>query len=625
MRILNYIRKAVFGEEKKRAGSLAGNYYQDRNRPQVTSENALELSDILTCVRVLAESIASLPLCVYMYGNNGGQKAKEHPLFELLRWQPNANMTSYDLRLWMMIDCLLRGNGVAQVLRDGTGKVVELYPLFCSKLGYHLMDDGTLHYTYPDPDDPEKDLMLEQDEVLHIRLFASGYLMSPSLIELGSELLSGALGAENYTREFFENGTAVSGVIEYPNEMDEETFQRLKQDWSNKYSGTGSRHKTPILEGGARFTPIALSHAETQMLESRKYTRSQIAGLFRVPAHLINDLERATFSNIVEQDLGFVKHTLRPYLTNWEQKLRMTLLSDSEKDMYYFKHETDDLLRGDLKQRMDAYAQGIQNGIFSPNDARRREDEPTYEGGDTYFVNGALMPVEQQVEKDDAVAIVVNETNEDRVSEEVAKKLKNKLSEHKEKVGDAKSKQTTLRKLKICYNRGIGAYRTNPDSVRPSVTSPQQWAMARVNSFLYALRNGKFRGGKHDTDLLPASHPMKGSNYGKDDEKNQVVNKTYSDYPQSATNNAKRALKWLKENDNPNDCLTAVGFQRANQLANRESLSRDTIARMASFKRHQQNKDVPYSEGCGGIAWDCWGGTSGIEWAINKLKEIDKE
>jgi len=99
---------------------------------------------------------------------------------------------------------------------------------------------------------------------------------------------------------------------------------------------------------------------------------------------------------------------------------------------------------------------------------------------------------------------------------------------------------------------------------------------------------------------------------------------TYNDYPQSATNNAKRALKWLEENDNPNDCLTPVGFARANQLKNRENLSRETIARMASFKRHQQHKDVPYSEGCGGIAWDCWGGTSGIEWAIKKLKEIDQ-
>ena len=504
MQILDFVRKSVFGSPQKRNGSLYK--FSTKTVHDVDKDNALEMADVLTCVRVLAESVACLPLCIYAKNDDGGFKAYDHPLYDILRWQPNANMTSYDLRLWLMIDALLRGNGVAQVIRDNTGNVVELYPLFANKIKYHLMPDGTLHYLYPDPEDEENELMLEQDEVLHIRTFSSGHLLSPSLIELGNDLFSGGKSAEAYTREFFENGSAVSGVIEYPDEMDEETFQRLKEDWSARYSGTGNRHKTPILEGGAKFSPMNLNHAESQMLESRKYTRSQIAGLFRVPAHLINDLEKATFSNIEHQDLGFVKHTLRPWLCNWEQKLRMTCLNEAEKSNYYFKHDTNDLLRGDLSSRYTAYSQGIQNGILSPNDVRKKEDEPTYDGGDEYFVNGALMPVNQA---------------------------------------------------------------------------------------------------------------------GQEDVINSIVNKTYSDYPQSATNNAKRALKYKKENGS--SCGTSVGWARANQLANREALSRSTIARMASFKRHQQHKDVPYSEGCGGLMWDCWGGTSGIEWAIRKLKQIDGE
>ena len=620
MRFLNYIKQAVFGEQKKRSGTLSKSYLTHANAVEVTEENALELSDILTCVRVLAESVACLPLNIYIKGENGGQKASEHPLHELLRWQPNAQMTSYDLRLWMMIDALLRGNGFAQVVRDVTGNVLELHPLYASKMSYEVSEDGIPYYCYPDPEDESEKVYLKQDEVLHIRLFASGHLLSPSLIELGEELLGGAKGAEKYAREFFENGSSVSGVIEYPSEMDEETFERLKADWSAKYSGTNNRHKTPILEGGAKFTPIALSHAESQMLESRKYTRSQIAGLFRVPSHLINDLEKATFSNITEQDLGFVKHTLRPLLCNWEQKLRMTLLSDEEKKVYYFKHNTNDLLRGDLPSRMQAYSQAVQNGILSPNDVRRKEDEPVYEGGDTYLVNSALMPLDEAMASD-AVAKAKDDFINASVTKPVEKSLKEKLADHKDKVGDDARKQTTLNKLKICFNRGVGAFRTNPPKNRPDMNE-NSWAFARVNSFLYALRNLKYKSGKHDTDLLPASHPVRKS---MDDEKNQVVNKSYNDYPESASNNAKRALKWLKENDNPNDCLTAVGFQRANQLANREGLSRDVIARMAQFKRHQQNKDVPYDEGCGGIAWDCWGGTSGIEWAIKKIKQIDKD
>ena len=311
--------------------------------------------------------------------------------------------------------------------------------------------------------------------------------------------------------------------------------------------------------------------------------------------------------------------------------------------------------------------------------------------------------------------------------------LKKKLADHKEKVGSDKTKQTTLRKLKIVFNRGIGAYKTNPGSVRPNVKSPEQWAFARCNSYLYALRNGRYRSGKHDTDLLPPGHPQKNSDakdaqttevinrtfdamveakegkfyinaqeapdlvmvegetyvfdishesleehplafstvqdgthgggdmYTKDiarsrdqvvvqvtnetpdlfyfcprhsgmggsfkrqsaaTAKKEILNKTYSDYPQAATNNAKRALKYVAEHG-WGSCGTAVGKQRASQLANREPLSRDTIARMSAFKRHQQNKDVPYGEGCGGLMWDCWGGSAGINWANKKLKEID--
>jgi hypothetical protein len=286
------------------------------------------------------------------------------------------------------------------------------------------------------------------------------------------------------------------------------------------------------------------------------------------------------------------------------------------------------------------------------------------------------------------------ETQSDKVSKNVETTLKNKLKDHREKVGDAASKQTTLRKLKIVFNRGVGAWKTSPAAVRPSVRGPEQWAYGRVNSFLKALRTGRYQSGKHDTDLLPTSHPHYERRGKKADahrkypdgepipsnlpaayrpareqgptKKQACVNckfwkeghekhryyctkwrapvrsqywcakwkpgvnwegkleETYDDYPESAVNAAKRALEYKDKNPD-NKCGTPVGWARANQLANREKLSRTTIARMASFKRHQQHKDVPYSEGCGGLMWDAWGGTSGVEWAIRKLKEIDNK
>lgn len=370
--------------------------------PTVDTENALELSDILTCVRVLAESMASLPLDLYERTDGGGKKATEHSLQELVRWQPNSEMTSYDLRLWMMIDALLRGNGAAQVIRNGNGEVLEIWPLFSAKLKAARGASGDLMFAYPKPGKSGGDVALKPDEVLLIKSFGSGSLFSPSLVTLAVDLLSGAKGAEDYTREFFANGTTLSGIIEFPEELGEEAFQRLKQDWTDAHTGDGKRHKTPILEGGAKFNSLALNHQETQMIESRKFTRSQIAGLLRVPAHLINDLEKATFSNIEHQDLGFVKHTLRPWMANFEQRYRMTLLSAEEKRAHYFRHNTNDLLRGDLASRMEAHGKSIQNGIHSPNDVLRIEDQPTYPGGDVHFINGNMIPVDVAAKKTQA-------------------------------------------------------------------------------------------------------------------------------------------------------------------------------------------------------------------------------
>lgn len=383
----------------------ARNWWESRKKkgPKVTSDNALSLSDIMTCVRVLAESMASLPLDLYKRGERGGEKAREHPLFELIRWQPNPEMTAYELKLWMMIDALLRGTGCAQIRRDTNGKILDIWPLFRSKLQAMRTLDGDLVFKYPAPDgdrSKSKWIYLEADEVLLLKAFGSPGVFGPSLIDLGSDLFSGAKAAEQYTQEFFTNGSAFSGTVEVPEVMDDETFERFKRDWDEAHSGEGKRHKTPILEGGAKFNPSKLNHQESQMIEARKFTRSQVAGYWRVPAHLINDLEKATFSNIEHQDLGYVKHTLRPWMANLEQRCRMTLLdAEEKKEGYYFKHNVNDMLRGDLASRWEAYGKAIQAGAYSPNYVLQKEDEPTYEGGDTHFINGNMIPVDVAAKK----------------------------------------------------------------------------------------------------------------------------------------------------------------------------------------------------------------------------------
>jgi hypothetical protein len=214
----------------------------------------------------------------------------------------------------------------------------------------------------------------------------------------------------------------------------------------------------------------------------------------------------------------------------------------------------------------------------------------------------------------------VMRNNKAEVSARVEKALKKKVADHNASV-NAASKKTSLSTLKKVFVRGIGAFNTNPDSVRPSVSNADQWAMARVNSFLYALKNGKFRSGKHDTDLLPEDHPMSS--------KKEQKQEGYDDYPQSATNNAKRMIEW-REKYGRDEVKggTAVGWQRASQLANREKLSAETVGRMAAFNRHRKNatvdpkyKDEPWKDN-GYVAWNLWGGTSGVNWAIKKMESI---
>jgi HK97 family phage portal protein len=362
----------------------------------ITQDNSLEINAVLTCVRVISESIASLPL-KFMYREESTdtvRPAYEDERYWIFHERPNDEMTSYELRAWMMVDALIRGNGYAQVLRDFSGRILEVWPLSANKIKPKRLKSGQLVYAYP-TQDKKGEALLESNEVLHIKGFINGGLVGRSIIDLQKNMLGNAKAAENYSGEFFGNATVPSGVVSVPEELSDQAYLRLKADWKELYSGEGKRHGCPILEGGAKFEPTTLNHEETQLLETRKFSRSEIAGLFRVPAHLINDLEKATFSNIEHQDLGYVKHTLIPWLTNWEQRLKLTCCAKEERSSFYFLHNVDNLLRGDLKSRAEAYSSFVQNGILSPNDVRRKESENPYEGGDEYLINGTLRPVSQ--------------------------------------------------------------------------------------------------------------------------------------------------------------------------------------------------------------------------------------
>lgn len=397
--ILNRLGEAIVPRNTQWVPPAGGPWSKKTTSGSIVDEdNVLELPDVLACVRVLSESMASLPLELFNVDDEEDETtlAKDHPVYNLLRWQPNEETTSYELRFEMMVDAIVRGYGAAQIVRTNKGRPLEIWPLEARYLrAYRAPDDDRLIYTYSTTGKSAQKIMLEASEVLLIKSFSRGGLLGHSLTRLMANTYGAVRAAHDFADEFFENGSIHSGMIEIPGELSDEAYTRLKKDWKDSHTGKGNRHRAPILEGGAKFNPLSLTNQEAQLLETTKFKRSVVAGILRVPAYLINDLEKATYNNIEHTDLGYVKHSLRPWAVNTEQRCQMSLLNASERKTMLVQHDFSDMSRGDYPSRMDAYQKAVNAGIMSPNDCRRRERMNPYEGGDIYLVQGALRDITQ--------------------------------------------------------------------------------------------------------------------------------------------------------------------------------------------------------------------------------------
>ena len=354
----------------------------------VNEKTALQTTAVYACVRILAETIASLPLHTYRYSLSGKEKAMDHPLYYLLHSEPNPEMTSFVFRETLMGHLLLWGNAYAQIIRDGRGRVLGLYPLLPSKMLVNRTDQGILFYQY------EKDgraYFLSDTDVLHIPGLGFDGLVGYSPIAMAKNAIGMAIATEEYGAKFFANGASPGGVLEHPGVVKDPG--KIRESWNAVYQGSGNAHRVAVLEEGMKFQPIGIPPEQAQFLETRKYQLNEIARIFRIPPHMIGDLEKSSFSNIEQQSLEFVMYTLDPWVIRWEQAISRALFSDSEKRQYFVKFNVDGLLRGDYQSRMNGYAVGRQNGWLSANDIRELENlnrlSPEL-GGDLYLINGNM-------------------------------------------------------------------------------------------------------------------------------------------------------------------------------------------------------------------------------------------
>lgn len=368
----------------------------------VTERSSMQMTAVYACVRILSEAVAGLPVHLYRYTSEGSkEKAVDHPLYFLLHDEPNPEMSSFVFRETLMTHLLLWGNAYAQIIRNGKGDVVALYPLMPNRMQVDRDQNGQLYYQYQMSTDEaptmkQGTVILKPSEVLHIPGLGFDGLVGYSPIAMAKNAIGLAIAAEEYGSKFYANGAAPSGVLEHPGTLKDPS--KVRESWNAAFGGSSNSHRVAVLEEGLKYTPISINPSEAQFLETRKFQIDEIARIFRIPPHMVGDLEKSSFSNIEQQSLEFVKYTLEPWLVRWEQSICRILLKPEEKRDYFVKFNVDGLLRGDYASRMAGYATARQNGWMSANDIRELENLdkiPAEEGGDLYLVNGNMIPIIQ--------------------------------------------------------------------------------------------------------------------------------------------------------------------------------------------------------------------------------------
>lgn len=338
---------------------------------RVSADGAMRLSAVWACVRILSETLASMPFCMYRFKSNGGKQfITDHPIARLFNKAPNAFQTPFEWREMLQSHLVLRGNAFNQIITDRKGVITALLPMHPDRIKIEMLAGGEYRYRVLQPNG--QDLVLSRGEVWHLRGLSFDGIMGLNPIELARDSIGMGLSAQEYGARFFQNDAKPGGVIEFDGTFKDQTARaNFLASWQKGQSGS-NRGKTAVMEHGMKFKEVGLNNADAQFIESRKFQVTEIARMFRVPPHMIADLDRATFSNIEHQSLEFVLHTMTPWAERWESSIETSLLLDSEEDLE-IEFDFTSLLRGDHTARAAYYNSGIATGWLTRNEARLME------------------------------------------------------------------------------------------------------------------------------------------------------------------------------------------------------------------------------------------------------------
>lgn len=360
----------------------------------VSEETSLKLSAVWACVRILRNSVASLPL--HLYHNTGNQKTtdKNHPAYRVMA-NPSEFLTKFNLLGHLMVSCTLWGNGYVRIYRDNKFRPERLDLLMPWEVQPTLSENKSLFYRVSSTGE-----LLPHYDVIHLCGLSTNGIEGKSPIAVHRENLALSVAAQEYGKLFFSQGGNTAGVLEHPGELSDAAYKRLKDSLVEKMIGLNNAHKPLLLEGGMKYSRISIPPEDAQFIATRKFQKNEIATIFGVPPHKIADLERSTNNNIEHQSIEFVSDSVLPYVVALEEQLNKKLLRDTEQGEWYFKFALEGLLRGDSTARGNFYRTMHLIGGMSPNEIREKEDLNPYAGGEHYFVQQNMQPIQKAITND---------------------------------------------------------------------------------------------------------------------------------------------------------------------------------------------------------------------------------
>ncbi|MHC6181082.1 phage portal protein [Clostridium sp. JNZ X4-2] len=362
---------------------LSGEEVPTADNSTIDANTAMSFTAVFACNRVLSETLASCPIFLYEKDSKGNRvQVTDAQEYQLMHYTPNSEMTPGQFKETGMSNMNLGGNFIAQKVFNFHGDLLELRPILWNRVRIDIdKDTGKLLYFIDGKTEPKT-----RDEILHIPgLTLDGYIGVTPLTYAALTIDIG-LSQDKFERNFYLNRASTSGIFQYPNELGDEAFKRLKKDIKKNYTGLSNAGVPMILEGGGQFKEVTMKLTDAQFLESKRFRIEDVCRIFRIPLHLVQDLTRSTNNNIEHQSLEFIVYTMLPWFKRWEENLNLQLLSnESKRKNRYFEFKVDALLRGDAQARASAYAQGRQWGWLSVNDIRRLENMDPIENGDIYL------------------------------------------------------------------------------------------------------------------------------------------------------------------------------------------------------------------------------------------------